>query len=271
MTHDPGSPRRGKDQSPPGPSAQLDEQFAGDDLNRSVWLPYYLPHWSSRAESAATYAVQDGELRLSIPAEQGLWCQGVHETPLRASCIQSANFSGPVGSSIGGQPFKEGLLVAEEQEEFWGFTPLYGHVEIRARAVITPRSMVAFWMSGLEDTPEHSGEICVMEVFGEAVRDGSADVGMGLHKFRDPALAEEFSADPLDIDVADFHVYGVDWRPGSLVFSVDGEPVKRIGQSPNYPVQLMIGVFDFPDKADWSTSEVPVPEMALSHVLAHPL
>jgi Glycosyl hydrolases family 16 len=245
--------------------------FAGDDLDRSVWVPYYLPHWSSRAASAATYAVRDGELRLSIPADQGLWCEGLHERPLRVSCIQSANFSGPVGSAVGGQPFREGLLVTEEQDEFWGYTPLYGHVEIRARGVITPRSMVAFWLSGIEDRPQHSGEICVMEVFGDAVRDGGADVGMGLHRFRDPTLIEAFSADPLDIDVAEFHTYAVDWRPGSLRFTVDGNPVKQIGQSPNYPVQLMIGVFDFPDKADPSSSDVPVPEMIVSHVAAHPL
>jgi hypothetical protein len=245
--------------------------FAGDDLDRSVWVPYYLPHWSSRAASAATYTVRDGELRLSIPADQGLWCEGRHESPLRVTCIQSANFSGPVGSAVGGQPFKEGLLVTEEQDEFWGYTPLYGHVEIRARGIITPRSMVAFWMSGIEDTPQHSGEICVMEVFGDAVRDGSADVGMGLHKFRDPALIEAFSADPLGIDVAEFHTYGVDWRPGSLTFTVDGEPVKHIGQSPNYPVQLMIGVFDFPDKADPAAEDIPVPEMVVSHVAGHHL
>jgi glycosyl hydrolase family 16 len=237
-------------------------EFAGDELDRSVWVPYYLPHWSSRAASAATYVVRDGELRLTIPADQGLWCEGLHERPLRVSCIQSANFSGPVGSAVGGQPFRDGLLVTEEQGEFWGYTPLYGHVEIRARGIITPRSMVAFWMSGIEDTPQHSGEICVMEVFGDAAR----NVGMGLHKFRDPALVEAFSADPLDIDVAEFHTYGVDWRPGSLTFTVDGEPVKHIGQSPNYPVQLMIGVFDFPDKADPAATDVPVPEMIVTGV-----
>jgi beta-glucanase (GH16 family) len=127
--------------------------------------------------------------------------------------------------------------------------------------------MVAFWMSGIEDKPQHSGEICVMEVFGDAVRDGSAGVGMGLHKFRDPGLTENFSAEPLNIDVAEFHTYGVDWRPGSLTFAVDGEVTKRIAQSPNYPVQLMIGVFDFPAKADPSSTDVPVPEMVVTHVI----
>src|SRR6185295_15295030 len=159
----------------------------------------------------------------------------------------------------------------EEQPEFWGCTPLYGHIEIRLRGVITPRSMFAFWLSGIEDRPERSGEICVMEIFGDAVRDGSADVGIGVKKLGDPKLAQEFSADPLPIDPAEFHTYAVDWRPGSLDFAVDGEIVKRCAQAPDYPVQLMIGVFDFPDRAADVPGPVPVPEMVVSHVIGHPL
>jgi hypothetical protein len=244
----------------------MEDRFAGDALDLSVWLPHYLPHWSSRASSAATYEVAGGELRLSIPPEQGLWCEGLHDDPLRVSGIQSASFSGPVGSPVGGQPFREDLLVAAEEPEFWGYTPLYGHVEVRARGVLSPRSMVAFWLSGIEDKPQHSGEICVMEIFGDAVRPGSADVGIGLHKFRDPALVEQWSTVPLDIDVTRFHTYAVDWQPGSLVFTVDGEQVRRIGQSPNYPVQLMLAVFDFPGRVT-GVGDVPVPELIVSHVL----
>jgi Glycosyl hydrolases family 16 len=244
----------------------MEDHFAGDALDLSVWLPHYLPHWSSRASSAATYVVADGELRLSIPPEQGLWCEGVHDGPLRVSGIQSASFSGPVGSPVGGQPFRDDLLVASEEPEFWGYTPLYGHIEVRARGVLSPRSMMAFWLSGIEDKPQHSGEICVMEIFGDAVRPGSADVGIGLHKFRDPGLTEQWSTVSLPIDVSEFHTYAVDWQPGSLEFSVDGAPVRTIGQSPNYPVQLMLAVFDFPDKAG-GDDDVPVPEMIVSHVL----
>ena len=79
-----------------------------------------------------------------------------------------------------------------------------------------------------------------MEVFGDVVRDGRADIGMGLHRFRDPALTEEWSTVTLPIDVAEFHTYAVDWRPGSLAVSVDGEVVREVGQAPDHPV------FDFP-------------------------
>jgi len=249
----------------------LDEHFTGDTLDPDVWFPYYLPHWSSRSKSAATYSVRDGELHLSIPDDQPLWCADLHEEPLRVSCIQSGSFAGVLGNTTGQQPFREGLEVREEQPTIWGYTPCYGQVEVRMRGVVTPRSMFAFWMSGIEDRPERSGEICVAEVFGEAVRDGSVDIGIGLHRFRDPALVEEFSTEPLGIDVARFHTYGVDWRPESLAFTLDGEVVRRIEQSPDYPMQLMIGVFDFPARADTDEVEVPVPELVVSHVRGRPL
>jgi hypothetical protein len=249
----------------PRPRTELAESFAGHDLDTEVWFPYYLPHWSSRAQSAATYVVRDGELHLTIPPEQSTWCSDLHDEPLRVSCIQSGSWSGPVGSTVGQQPFRPDLVVREEQPTWWGYTPLYGQVEVRMRGVITPRSMVAFWMSGIEDRPERSGEICVAEIFGDAVRDGSADVGMGVHQFRDAALREEFSADALPIDVGEFHTYAVDWQPGSLVFTVDGDVVRRIDQAPDYPVQLMIGVFDFAAKASGGHPS-PIPELVVSHV-----
>lgn len=252
--------------------AGLDERFAGPGLDPGIWVPSYLPHWSSTAESAATHEIRDSMLHLTIPPDQGLWCAELHVEPLRVSCIQSATFSGPLGSPIGPQPFRDGLVVREEQQTRWGYTPRYGHVEVRMRAVISPRSMAAFWLSGIEDQPERSGEICVAEVFGDAVDAESAAVGMGVHRFRDPDLTEEFGTERLRLDVADFHTYAVDWRPDGIDFAVDGRVVRRSPQSPDYPVQLMLGVFDFPAKAapDGSDADL-VPELVVDHVLGHPL
>ena len=167
---------------------------------------------------------------------------------------------------MGGQPFLPGQRVLEEQPEFWGCTPTYGTVELRARAVLSPRSMVGFWLSGIEDRPERSGEILLMEIFGTAPR----GVGMGLRPFRDPRLTEDWSVVDLPIDVTAFHTYAVDWRPGSLVCTVDGEVVKRVAQAPDYPVQLEIAVFDFPAKAHLVDGPVPVPELVVSEVTVRP-
>jgi Glycosyl hydrolases family 16 len=226
------------------------EDFEGPELDRDVWLPHYLPQWSSRAESAATFAVERSMLRLTIPPHQCLWCAGEHQPPLRVSGIQSGVFSGPAGTTVGQQPFKQGLVVREEQPAWWGWTSHFGRIEVRARMELSARSMASVWLIGLEDAPQRCGEICVFEVFGDAIEDGPvAAVGQGVHAFRDPALTEDFAAVPRTLDVRAFHVYSADWRPGSVGFLVDGEPIRRVGQAPDYPMQLEIAVFDFPDRS----------------------
>jgi Glycosyl hydrolases family 16 len=247
------------------------DDFDGAALDTEVWVPYYLPQWSSRAESAAVYTLAGSELRLTIPREHGLWCAGVHEPPLRVSGIQSGVFSGEVGSTIGQQAFRDGLAVREFQAAQWGWTPRYGRLEVRARMELTPRSMASVWMAGLEDEPERSGEINLFEVFGDALEDGTAAVGSGIKRFRDPSLTQEFDAPRLAIDVAEHHVYAAEWRPGRVDVSIDGEHVKTLRQAPDYPMQMIVAVFDFPahEAAEQHAGHVPV--LAVDYVRGAPL
>ena len=238
------------------------DDFDGAELDTEVWVPHYLPMWSSRAASAATYAVAGSELRLSIPPGQGLWCAQDHDPPLRVSGIQSGVVSGEVGSTSGQQPFRDGLVVREHQPTQWGWTPHYGLLEVRARMDLSPRSMASVWMVGIEDRPERSGEICIFEVFGETLGNGGAAVGAGIHPFRDPALSDAFSAPQMEIDVAEPHVYAADWRPGRVDFLIDGRHVRTVNQAPDYPMQMMVAVFDFPAKGDGDH----VPELAVDYV-----
>ncbi|WP_309504603.1 MULTISPECIES: glycoside hydrolase family 16 protein [Nocardioides] len=243
------------------------EDFAGSDLDRTTWLPSYLPVWSSTAASAATYAVSNGRLVLRIPPEQGLWCAGDHEPPLRVSGIQSGAYSGPVGSTRGQQRFREGQVVREAQPRFEGWLPA-GRVEVRCAMTVSPRSMAALWLSGFEDDPaqEQCGELCVVEVFGKDVDPGrSAEVGVGIKPFRDPALHQDFAAPRLPIDVAAFHTYAVEWDASAAVFTVDGEEVRRCARPPTYPMQVMVGVFDFPG---WSAGDDDhlVPELEVDWI-----
>jgi rhodanese-related sulfurtransferase len=220
------------------------DHFDGGALDTRVWIPHYLPQWSSRADSAATYEVAESELRLTIPAEQGLWCPDDHDPPLRVSGVQSGVFSGEVGSTVGQQPFRDGQVVRESQPAEWGWTPEYEPLEVRARMELSPRSMASVWMVGIEDQPHRSGEICVFEVFGDA----PTAIGMGIKHFRDPALRWDFEAPRLAIDVREPHLYAADWREGRVDFSVDGERIRSVEQAPDYPMQFMVAVFDFPSK-----------------------
>lgn len=246
--------------------ASFVEEFDGPDLDTSVWLPHYLPMWSSRDATRASYRLQDSCLVLDIPPDHGPWLPADHSPPLRLSGIQSGNRSGPVGSTEGQQAVRPGQRVRESQPEFAGHLVDGGHLEIRCRMILSPRSMAAFWLCGFEREPEQCGEICVVEVFGKDVVPGeSAEVGVGLKQIGDPDLVEDFDAPRLPVDVADFHTYGVDWDAGAATFTVDGVEVRRCAGPPTYPLQLMLAVFDFPD---WSTGDDAhvVPELVVDRI-----
>jgi Glycosyl hydrolases family 16 len=161
------------------------------------------------------------------------------------SSLQTAVFAGPVGSRVGQHRFHPDAVVREPQDNVRLYTPQYGRIELRAKALDDPQAMVALWMIGYGDEPERSAEICVCEIFGREVREDGALVGMGVHPFGDPSIVDEFSKEDIPIDVRDFHEYAAEWTPEQVAFFVDGELIKTVGQSPAYPMQLMLGIYDF--------------------------
>lgn len=220
------------------------DEFDGTELDRGRWLPYHLPHWSSPERATARYALRGGCLHLRIDGDQEPWCPDL-DGETRVSSLQTGLFAGPVGSRVGQHRFHPDAIVREAQENMRLYTPRYGRVEIRCRAVPDPAAMVAFWLIGYEDEPQRSGELCVCEIFGRDVAPGEARVGMGIHPFGDPRLHDEFEAVRLPIDATDFHEYAVEWEPDRSRFLVDGRPVHEIGQAPDYPLQLMLGLYRF--------------------------
>ena len=225
----------------------FEDEFDGRELDPGQWIPHYLPQWSTPDRTAARYEIRDGRLRLRIDADQPPWCPEL-DGDLRVSSIQTAVFSGPVGSRIGTHPFHPEAVVRTPQQERRPYAPTGGLIEIRMRAPADPRLMVALWMIGIGDEPEHSGEICVAEIFGRDVQpDGTrAAVGMGIHPFDDPALTDEFERVDLAIDVGDFHDYSVDWSADRVTWFVDDRVVRVVDQSPGYPLQLMLDIYEFP-------------------------
>ena len=225
---------------------EVEDDFNGTTLNDRLWIPHYLAHWSSRRPSAARYALRDGSLQLLIEADQTPWCPEF-DGWLRVSSLQTGAFAGPRGSDTGQHRFRKGLVVREEQTNAALYTPRYGVFELRARAVADPNNMVALWMIGYEDEPERSAEICVFEIFGREVDADRAAIGMGVHPFGDGAIVDDFTKEEVAIDVREFHTYAVEWTADFVAFYVDGRLIKVVHQSPAYPMQFMLGIYEFAD------------------------
>jgi len=239
-----------------GYELEFEDAFAGSALDEARWLPYYLPQWSSREASAARYEIGGGRLKLVIDTDQQPWCPEF-DGETRVSSLQTGVFAGPVGSTKGQSRFKPGLIVRQAQDNARLYTPQYGLFELRAKAIDDPRCMVALWMIGYEDEPDRSAEICIYEIFGRNVTAGIAGVGMGLHPFGDPAIRDEFSVETLAIDAREFHVYAAEWTPEYVAFFVDHRLIKTVEQSPGYPMQFMLGIYEFPD--DEQSTQLPHP------------
>jgi len=121
--------------------------------------------------------------------------------------------------------------------------------------------------NGTEDIVAGDDRILMASIFQHPLYPYSGTVPKGTNMVNVPvppyargphvrALIEENWMERLDanaervaIDVSEFHVYAADWRPGRVDFVTDGEHVKTVHQAPDYPMQMMVAVFDFPDKA----------------------
>ena len=112
----------------------------------------------------------------------------------------------------------------------------YGYFEARIKLPAVQGMWPAFWMmpqpSGPSSTRNEyggwsaSGEIDIMEARGRV----PGEVGNALHYGGSPHV---YSADAqkLDTPISEWHIYGLDWRPDSITWYVDGEVAFRVTSS----------------------------------------
>lgn len=237
------------------------DEFDEPDLDDSRWLCFYLPQWSSRAQSKPRFHIRDSCLVLRIDPDQQPWCPAYNGS-IRCSSVQTGVFSGPAGSPLGQHRLHPDAVVQEFQPARATCLFSDGLIEIRARVEPGPRQVAALWLIGFEDEPWKSGELCVMEIKNWLVADNRTTVGYGIHPFADPDLEEDFHEDTFPFSARDFHVYSAERRVGAVTFFIDGKPIRTIQQSPAYPLQLMLGVYDLPDQ----DPDGPGPVSDLFHV-----
>lgn len=240
----------------------VDERFDGPDLDERRWLPYHLPHWSSRAASAARYrfAGQGHGLELLIEADQRPWYPD-GDGWTRVSTLQTGEFAGALGGATGQHRFKPELRVREAQPNVELLTPTYGLIECRARAIADAANMVALWLIGYEDMPERSAELCMFEIFGRHIAAGATKVGMGVHPHGDPAITDDFERVLLAFDATEAHDYAMLWTRGAISFYVDEHELKVVRQSVDYPMQVMLSVFEFAEGPDLASPADAYPKV----------
>lgn len=224
---------------------EFNDEFDSTQLDTTKWTPYYLAHWSSREDSTARYSFKDSNLILEIAENQKPWCPEF-DGDIKSAVLQTGTFSGQVGSKTGQLRFSEACTVREEQPNEKKYLMHYGYIETRLKATKIDTDHVSLYMIGYEDEPEKSGELCICEIMGAYVTDASSRIGYGTHPFSDPTIQDEFYEDFLPIDASDYHVYALEWTPDKVDFYVDNIKTRTIHQSPNYPLQLMLSLYERP-------------------------
>lgn len=231
----------------------LYDDFLVNELQNNYWLPVYLPQWSSREKTKPSYCIKKSILTLFIDDHQEPWCPEWNGA-VRVSNLQTGGFSGEVGSTQGQHHFAEGLIVREKQEKEIKMALKYGYVECRARCSLSQENVAALWLIGLEEERKQSAEICLFEIKGWNVKKSSAVIGFGVHPFGDYEIKDEFIEEDVSINVAMWNTYAFDWSENEIIFLINGKIVRKIKQSPDYPMQLMLNLYDIENKKNKSNT-----------------
>jgi hypothetical protein len=229
------------------------DEFDTAALDETKWYPYFLPHWSDEAHlpyATARYVIEDGILKLrTMLSESGFDQWWSPWDPHVRSVIMTGEYSGDAGT-------KDGLAISVwcrdnvlgncvvwsqfANQDLRLAVPRFGYFELRAKA--PPTGGATWWMVGIPDDPQHSGEIDVLEFDNSqpAVWGGKC-AHFGVHAWNDPNLVGQpyFYGD----DCTQFHewkTYGLLWTKTQLSFYIDGQLVRTIDQSPQYGMVTLL-------------------------------
>ena len=232
------------------------EDFTGRALNDALWIDHYLPHWTTPDRSTARYLLNGESLWLLVEADQPAWRP--EDGELRVSNLQTGSFSGPAGSAAGQHRHRSDLQVRTPQPTRRLWTPSAGLVEANVRASADPTCMLGLWLVGFEEnSPEESGEVCIAELFGNAIGSERSQVRLGVKAHHDPRLTTAMVDLILDLDATQPHTYAAEWDAARVRFYVDDQLVHTVDQGIGYPQQLMVDLFEFPVSAERDPTHYP--------------
>ncbi|WP_229069944.1 glycoside hydrolase family 16 protein [Actinoplanes sp. DH11] len=215
----------------------FEDDFTGPGLRADLWVDHYLPHWTTPERSHARYDVDARGLRLRIDADQPDWRP--EDAPLRVSNIQTGSHAGthrhrPDGLKIR-TPVPTSLLWA----------PSAGRVEVTVTASADENCMLAAWLVGTEHlSPRDSGEICLFEIDAAAVGPSSLRARCGIKAHHDDRLRTDMTEVEIPVPAGIAHTWAAEWGPDGTTITCEGETVRVLPQTPDYPLFLLIDLFE---------------------------
>lgn len=235
--------------APPDRAPDFADRFDdGAGLSTQRWVASYLPHWTTPERARARYALVADGLELRIEADQPDW--RTEDAPLRVSNLQTGAYSGPVGSTIGTHRHRpDHLVVRTETPQSLLFAPSRGRVDITLTASRDPNCMVAGWLVGTEHlSPDDSGEICIFEIDAAAIGPVTG-IRCGVKAHHDPRMITDMAELSIPLDASHPHTWSVVWGEGETLIGCEGHLLRRIPQAPDYPLLLLIDLFESGSRA----------------------
>jgi hypothetical protein len=220
------------------------DDFDGDGLDPRRWVDHYLPHWTTPERSRARWTLTGHGLQLRIDDDQLDWRP--EDAPLRVSNLQTATFSGPLGTTRGTHRHRpDGLTVRTVTPTRLLWAPRAGQVEATVTAGLGRGCMLAVWLVGTEhEAPGDSGEVCVFEIDADAVGTASTRARVGVKAHHDPRLVTDMREVDVAVGEGQPHTWSARWGPGGVVIACERRVVYASQQRLDYPLQLMIDLFE---------------------------
>ena len=242
---------------PPRRAPDVEDDFV-DGPSPDLWIPHYLPHWTTPERSAARYDMSEAGLRLRIDADQPDWRR--EDAPLRVSNLQTGNFSGELGSRRGTHRHRDdGLVVRTPSPTRLLWAPSTGRVDVTVSATRDRDCMLAAWLVGTEHEDDRAaGEVCLFEIDAAGV--GETTVARsGVKAHGDPRLTTDVVEVELPFDATEPHTWTAIWGGGRTLIGCEGTVLRDLPMAPDYPLVLMLDLFEI------GTSQGPYPKTATIH------
>ena len=223
--------------------ADFEDDFSSP-LRADLWVGHYLPQWTTPDRSAARYEPSGAGLRLRIDDDQLDW--RAEDAPMRVSNIQTGTFSGDAGSRRGTHRYRgDGLTVRTPTATRLHWAPCAGRVDLTVSASRDDDCMLAGWLIGTEHlAEENAGEVCVFEIDAAAIGETESRVRCGVKAHHDPRLTTDMAEIAVSGNLSLPHTWTAIWGNGETIIGCDGAVLRHIAQAPDYPLFLMIDLFE---------------------------